>query len=574
MSARNTRGRGTAAASLGLLLALAAALPAAAQDHDAAFIGDLPEPLQALGDFRWFSDALESSDPTSGLPVWGDVAAVGFLTNEGPVRLRNRTIRQRDRANNAVANDADRARGERLAWVVWNLAGPPPDDLSSDVVAWVGVPGADAVPFDAQVDSSLIEGNSFVSLIGRYGSEQGAPLRTADDSLSGSAVEQQIDFDIQGSGVGGYDPSTNSLWTSFVLPNDAEFLSFGTYATENGVVVDRVGGIGHTGRVPLDPTAGALDCAQIQTYPRLDAAGEPTGLTDIKVSLVEPADSTRSPFDAQPVMEFVSDGADQGARIVQVLAEEPPGSGLGYWRGVVPNGVVSLEPTIDGFENGLPPAWTAFSGVRVDASAGIGTAYGPDGCGDVLRLDSCDPLSGDAGLWARIGELTETWATDALPAEAPATLFPTGTGWSYCVNADETSGPQLALGLSGRPYTLAGHGKSLESSPCTGEPVDFLFGGVRLSCPDGSTLYSGLYLGDVVGDPFGLWGFRVEATTIGSLDTYLAANSGDADSDGDLEARFLEIIEEEVAGITQRAGLTTQPGGGFDLSGWRALGAE
>jgi hypothetical protein len=127
----------------------------------------------------------------------------------------------------------------------------------------------------------------------------------------------------------------------------------------------------------------------------------------------------------------------------------------------------------------------------------------------------------------------------------------------------------MALGVSARPFTLAGHQSALESNACGTEPVDLGTGGIISRCDDGSVTYSWLETGrDPVPGVDPGWGFRIELAVLPGEGTRLLGldQAGSA-----LPSRVYAYLPEQARALLAEAGWDGSDEGGYDFSG-RPLG--
>ena len=559
------------AASVTALLAtsLPGTVVAQGDEPSGVFEGRTPKALNAVGPLRWYADPAESSEPGSILPDEADLVAVGVAIREGPGKIRSQAIRRRGKPNVAVANDANVGKGETLAWVVANFDGKMPKKLKSDVVLWVGAMGPDSVPYDAAGHDSMTAGTSAVHVIGRYGSQQLAPWLTADDSTAGDAPGGQLDFDIPGSGVGGYDPKTRSIWTSFVLPKDTSHLTIGVYTTDGGFQLDPLSGLGHTYRIPVTPSVDVFECAKVDLFPGFGEDGGATGIFDIKATLVEPPTPDAAGLPRQYAMAFESSGAGPGSAPVEALPESPAGSGVTYWHGTVPGGTVALDmpgstPWYDGPGDQLPAVADALDGVRLDATGERGgTVFGSETCGNFLAFEGCEHGGGSLFWDGLVSAATGPAGVDSgVTSEFPV-RFPGGA--PYCVVVPEGADvPLVAFGVDPRPFTLPGHEHAMESNSCGPIPVDLGVGGVMSRCPDGTVTFRWLETGsDTAVDADPGWGFRMETTI---LPEGLPA-LGLTDPGSMLPPPAYAYMSEHARALLAEAGWAGDDEDGYDFSG-------
>lgn len=542
------------------------AADAAAEGAAAAVKGKTPKALKAI-DLTFHGDAAESGQAGAALPKFGDFVAVGIGFEQGNSKTRGKLIKQAGKKDNTIGQATKTGKKDQVVYVVANLAAGIPKKLSSDVVLVVGADGSNPVPYSPSHQDSLTQGAAFAHVIGRYGSQQGAPWLTGDDSVAGDAPATPIDFQLPGTGAGGYDAKSKSIYTSFILPPDARNLSVALYTTEGGAVqVDTLEGPAHLYRIPIAKPANQVTCAKIDIFGRHDASGSPTGIFDVRATLVEPVDGAR-PSDVYPLV-FEPVGGRAGAPPTEALPESPPGSGTTYWYGVVDTGspdggvvgITSPGTANWGMPADLPPpaVANAFGGVRIQAGTEGGTAFGDPLCGNVFAIEGC-AHGGGSGFWSDFVEANGLPRPEGVLQEFP---YAAPLGTAYCVVVEEgLEEPYLLFGIEPRPFTLDGHVRDMEANPCDQTPVDLGLGGVVATCPNGTTTFRWLETGvDPETGAAPDWGFRPEVTFLPPGRD--ALSWGDAT---ELTPESLEVIRQEALRQLAEAGWTGDEDG-FDFA--------
>ena len=491
----------------------------AAEDTAEAASGKTPKQLKGLK-LDWYADPAESKQHGATMPAYGDMVAVGVALTKGNSKTRKQMIKQAGKKDTTIGPATKTGKKDTVANVVVNLAGKVPGKLKSDVVLVVGADGKDSVPFSVAAPDSYTQGSAFAHVIGRYGSQTGAPWLTGDDTLAGDAPGSHIDFERQGTGAGGYDAKTKSIYTSFILPSQAQNLHISLYTTEGGTVqTDMLSGPAHTFRVPVHGMAvDPVTCAKLDVFGRADKTGTRTGIYDVRATLVQPLNGT-VPSSPQALV-LVADAAASPAS--ELSPESPAGSGITYWQGTVdvgsPDGGV-FEVTALGTASGplddqpLTAVSNAFGGVRVQATPDSGgTAYGDAHCGTVFEFEGCTH-GGGAEFW---GDFVEALGQPRPTGELLEFPFTAPLGTAYCVIVEDgQEQPHAITGIEPRPFTHGSHVRDMEANVCDQTPVDIGYGGVVADCEGGPLTFRWLETGlDPASGVDPGWGFRPEFTIL------------------------------------------------------------